>query len=722
VREGRSVTVADTAADEAFAPWRDAALERGYRSVTATPIRERGEVTGALTLYSGAEGSLVPEVVALVEQLAGDIGFALEAAQARAERDLANARLVESRDFLQTLFDSSSAAIFTLRPDGRVGEVWNPAAERLFGWPRSDVVGASLPIVDAEHQDEFMALREQVLSGQRIPQFEVSRVRHDGKPVQLSIAASPLRDAQGRVTGILAVAIDVSQRVRQERELRQLSAAVEQSPAAIVITDTSSRIEYVNPAFTRQTGYSREEALGRNPNMLKSGHHPPEFYSELYAALARGEEFRADMLNRRKDGTLYWERAALSTIVDAQGRARHYLGVKEDITGRREAEEMLRRTQEQLAQSQKLEAVGRLAGGVAHDFNNLLGVIIGHGELAEAALPAGDGTWRRLSQILDAARRAAELTRQLLAFSRRQVLEPRVVDLNAVVSETGDLLRRLIGEDVRLVTKLHPSLGRARVDPGQVSQILVNLAVNARDAMPRGGTLRIETENVWIEDGAGGLGPMRPGAYVQLVVADDGVGMEEPVRSRAFEPFFTTKPEGEGSGLGLSTVYGIVKQSGGYVWLESAPGAGATFTVELPRVDEPVDRPPARASGAHDGSGTVLVVEDQDSLRDLICEMLAESGYEVLSAADGPAALEASAGRAGPIDLLVTDVIMPGMNGRELLDRVRDARPAIRILFISGYTNDVIARSGARLEGTRLLEKPFGREGLLRAVRDALTA
>jgi PAS domain S-box-containing protein len=723
LREARTVCVADTSSDESFEPFRGPALERGFRSVTATPIRVRGEVAGVLALYSGEPGAPSSDVLPLIEQLAGDIGFAFEAREARRERDEAAARLAESRDFLQALVDSSSAAIFTLRPDGRVGEVWNPAAERMFGWRREEVVGAPLPIVDAEHQDEFRALREHVLEGQAIAQVEVGRVRRDGTPVELSVAASPLHDAEGRTTGVLAVALDVSERVRQESELRQLSAAVEQSPAAIVITDTRSRIEYVNRAFTLQTGWTREEVIGRNPSLLKSGHHPPEFYAALYAALARGDEYHAEMLNRRKDGTLFWERAAMSPIRDPRGRITHYLAVKEDITQRRESEAALRRTQEQLAQSQKLEAVGRLAGGIAHDFNNLLGVIIGHGELAEASFARHPDARRRLQQILDAARRAAGLTRQLLAFSRRQVLEPRVLDLNAVVAETGDLLRRLIGEDVSLVSELDPALGRVRVDPGQLSQILVNLAVNARDAMPRGGTLRVVTSNADVDEAfASAHEPIRPGRYVQLVVADTGVGMDEAVRSRAFEPFFTTKPEGEGSGLGLSTVYGIVKQSGGYVWLDSAPGRGATITIHLPRVDAPLDAPATPPPAGRRGSETVLVVEDQDSLRDLICEMLADAGYSVLAAADGLLALETSAGHPGPIDLLVTDVIMPGINGRELLDRVRDARPGLRALFISGYTNDAIARSGARIEGASLLEKPFGRDDLLRAVREALSA
>ena len=730
LREGRTVTVIDTAAAESFEPWREAASTRGYRSVAASPIRKGGEPTGVLVLYSGEPAVFEPQVLALVEKLASDVGLGLEAIDARREREEAATALAESRGFLETLVNSSSAAIFTLRPDGRVGEVWNPAAERLFGWSREEAIGRPAPFVPVDRQDEFRALRQRVLAGQLITDLEISRVRRDGSPVELRLAASPLRDPEGRVVAILAVALDATERkraeterVEAERTLRQLSAAVEQSPVAIMITDVSGTIEYVNPSFSRQTGYAREEVLGQNPRILKSGHHPPAFYADLYATLGRGQEWHGEMLNRRKNGELYWEYASISPIVDERGRARQYLAVKEDITERRRADEELRHTQERLLQSQKLEAVGRLAGGVAHDFNNLLGVIIGHGELAEAVLPAGHAVRDRLGQVLDAARRAGELTRQLLAFSRRQVLQPRVVDPNAVVVDLEKMLRRLIGEDVRLVTRLDPAVDRVRVDPGQMGQVLMNLAVNARDAMPRGGVLTIATSN-WEADDAYARAhrPMAPGPYVQILVSDDGCGMDEAVREHVFEPFFTTKPETAGSGLGLSTVYGIVKQSGGYIWIDSAPGRGSTITIHLPRVTDAIEGV-RRAGGGRPSGGTetILVVEDQDGLRDLICEMLRETGYEVLSAADGRDALSVAEAHAGPIHLLVTDVIMPGISGRELAERLRHGRAETRVLFVSGYTSDVIARSGALQEGTDLLEKPFGREALLRRVREALS-
>ena len=387
-----------------------------------------------------------------------------------------------------------------------------------------------------------------------------------------------------------------------------------------------------------------------------------------------------------------------------------------------EGQSTLRRAQERLVQSQRLEAVGRLAGGVAHDFNNLLGVIIGHAELARAAAADDQAVRARLEQVLGAAQRAAQLTRQLLAFSRRQVLEPRVLDLNSEVAELEPMLHRLIGDDVTLVMQLSPGLGRVRADPGQIGQVLLSLASNARDAMPNGGTLTIETRDVELDEAyAMEHVPLAPGSYVEVRVSDEGCGLDASVREHLFEPFFTTKPEGGGPGLGLSTVYGIVKQSGGYVWVESAPGRGATFTIQLPRAGGAVEPPVAPLAEPPDaGTATLLVVEDQDGLRSLICEILEDAGYRVLPAASGPAALAVSDAFREPIDLLVTDVIMPSMSGPQLIERLAEKRPHTRALLISGYTQDVIDRRGDSVERFALLRKPFTRADLLQQVRKTL--
>jgi two-component system cell cycle sensor histidine kinase/response regulator CckA len=378
---------------------------------------------------------------------------------------------------------------------------------------------------------------------------------------------------------------------------------------------------------------------------------------------------------------------------------------------------------EQIRQAQKAEAIGRLAGGIAHDFNNLLGVIGGYADLVLRELGAEDPRRHRVVQIRRAADRAAALTRQLLAFSRKQVLQPRVLDVGVVVSDLEEMLRRLIGEDIQVVVIKEPGLGHVRADPSQLEQVLLNLAANARDAMPSGGTLTIETANVDLGPVYVALHPgARPGRYVMLAISDTGVGMDAATLSRVFEPFFTTKELGRGTGLGLATVYGIVKQSEGCIWAYSEPGRGTTFKVYLPRADASLDdeplQPPAGPSPV--GTETVLVVEDEEALRSLIAEMLTCQGYQVVEAASPRAALEAAERGESPFDLVVTDLIMPGMSGRELGERLTALFPGLGVLYISGYTDDVVMRRGLLDPRMNFLQKPFTLDDLAQKVREAL--
>jgi signal transduction histidine kinase len=395
-----------------------------------------------------------------------------------------------------------------------------------------------------------------------------------------------------------------------------------------------------------------------------------------------------------------------------------------ETANRRLREQIVERekTEEGLRQFQRLEAVGRLAGGVAHDFNNLLGVILGQSEiLLDRSLE--DASIRGIEMIRKAAERGASLTRQLLAFSRQQVLESRIVDLNAVVTDLHSLLQRLIGEDIELVFRTDPKLGRVKADPGQLEQVIMNLAINARDAMPQGGKLTIATENAELDETYVDRHSMvQPGPYVVLVVSDNGCGMDAEILSHMFEPFFTTKELGKGTGLGLATVYGIVKQSGGYVWAYSEPGQGTSFKIYLPRVEAPADTPiPAEATGKPvRGSETILIVEDDDSLRELTGEFLQSSGYTVIEARRPDEALRISEQREGPIDFLLTDVIMPGMNGRQLAAQLASSRPKMKVLYISGYTDDAIMQHGLLEEGIAFLQKPYTRYALTRKVRDVL--
>jgi PAS domain S-box-containing protein len=563
------------------------------------------------------------------------------------------------------------------------------------------------------------------------------RVLETGEPlrqvVELSVGGSttfdvtlePRRDRDGSTSGVIGTAVDVTASREREARLRQLSRAIEEIPSSVIITDTAGTIEYVNARFTTQTGYSREEAVGQNVQMLRSGEHPPEVYSELEATVQTGREWRGELCHRRKNGEHYWESVSVAPLHAPDGQLTHFVSVYEDLTEKRAAERELNDARRQLLQSQKLEAVGRLAGGVAHDFNNLLNVIMGFTELLARDVGSHPRAQQRVDQIMKAARRAGGLTRQLLAFSRRQVLQPVVIDLNEVVADFEKMIRRLIGEDVELSVAAAAEPLPVKVDPGQMEQVLMNLCVNARDAMPRGGRLELGTARARLDHAyAASHGPVEPGDYVQLWVSDSGSGMDAKTQAHIFEPFFTTKAPGEGTGLGLSTVYGIVKQSGGYVWAYSEPGHGTTFRIYLPAVSsEAGSERPAEELAAGPVAGpdaSVLLVEDQEALREMIEEILGELGYRVEAAESGSAALELAETRERPVDLLLTDLVMPRMSGRELAEKLRERWPGLRVLYMSGYTADVVTRHGILEPGVQLLQKPFSSAELARRLREAL--
>jgi signal transduction histidine kinase len=408
---------------------------------------------------------------------------------------------------------------------------------------------------------------------------------------------------------------------------------------------------------------------------------------------------------------------------DDSGRPLRMMGICMDVTERKSTEEKLRQSENQLRQAQKMEAVGRVAGGVAHDFNNLLSVIIGYSDVSLEQLEPETELYKSIAQIKKAGECAASLTRQLLAFSRQQILEPQLLNLSTVVADVTKMLRRMIGENVNLTNVLCPVLRNVKADRGQIEQVLMNLAVNARDAMPQGGQLTIETANLELEEAYARLhAPFQPGQYVTLTVADTGCGIDPETQAHIFEPFFTTKEPGKGTGLGLATVYGVVKQSGGYIWVSSEPGQGTTFKIYLPTVDEPsgtgeLSELPLRSTK---GTETVLVVEDDEPIRNFICECLERQGYSVVSAGDPVEAVEAAERHKGMIQLMVTDVVMPGVSGRELAEQLAPRRPEMKVLFVSGYTDDAIVHYGVLEAGLAFLQKPFTRMGLAQKVREVL--
>ena len=499
-------------------------------------------------------------------------------------------------------------------------------------------------------------------------------------------------------------------------------ATFEQAAVGIAHVGTDGRFLRVNQRLCEKLGYTREELLARSFQEIT---HPADLQTDLenVRRMLAGEipAYSVDKRYIRKDGTAAWIALTVSLARDTEGRPKYFISVVEDIEPRRRAEEHETRLRTQLEQAQKMESVGRLAGGIAHDFNNLLTVIQGYGEMLSASLAGDEAQREQVQEILQAAGRATNLTRQLLAFSRRQVLETHVLDLGAVVADTEKMLRRLIGEDVEVVVVKPATLGRVKADPGQIEQVLVNLAVNSRDAMPGGGRLTLELADLTLDAPfATSHDSIPPGRYVVVAVRDTGSGMDAETLGHLFEPFFTTKEKGKGTGLGLATVFGIVKQSGGYVDVASAPGAGTTFRVYLPRTDAPRKtsgvRPPVFSLS---GSETVLLVEDEAAVRNLVRAVLERKGYVVLVAPDGAAALDLVDKHTGVIHVLLTDIVMPRMNGRDLAAAVRARRPSIKVIFMSGYTADVPTDLGTE-GGPVFLPKPFNEYALTSKLREVL--
>jgi PAS domain S-box-containing protein len=740
-----------------------------------------------------------------------------------------------SHALLLAVLEGMSDPVFVKDAEGRYLLI-NAASAAVFGRDRSEVIGTSPTDQFAGDAGRRVRESDSRVMREGVPSTEEETLPTAGGERTFLVSKAPYRDAAGRVIGVIGVAKDITDRKRADATIQRLLTAVEQSPAAVVITNVAGEIEYVNRKFSEITGHAQANVIGRNPRFLKSGLTPLPVYQDLWNTILSGSVWHGEFQNRRKNHALYWNRATISPVKDATGTVTHFVAIQEDVTEQKRAAEALlesearyravadatfdgillsrngtildanrgiteifgfqrddilgrmldqfvapesrievqrlfgatvegvfevvglrkdgskvrlecivrnsthegqparltalrdvsqrRLLEDQLRQSQKMEAVGRLAGGVAHDFNNLLTVITSYSQLVMEDMGAADPRRADLTEVQKAANGAATLTRQLLAFSRQQVLEPKVIDLDEVVAGAGKMLKRLIGEDIELVTALAPDLGAVKADPGQIEQVVMNLAVNARDAMPDGGKLTIETSNQELgQEYTEEHRLVPPGSYVLLSVSDTGTGMDEATQARLFEPFFTTKEQGKGTGLGLATVYGIVKQSGGFIWVYSELGQGTTFKVYLPRVDEAVSAPsaPAAPESLH-GTETILLAEDAAPVRSVAREVLRRHGYRVLTAADGRTALELAGTHPGPIDLLITDVIMPEMSGRQVADRLKERLPKLKVLFVSGYTDDAIVRHGILEPGIAFLQKPFSPESLARKVREVLDA
>ncbi|MCX6893986.1 MAG: PAS domain S-box protein [Verrucomicrobia bacterium] len=708
IREDRTYVCNDFFTDPHTAPWHAAAARAGFAASIAVPIRSGGAVCGALTVYGLEKNFFGPKEIALMEEAAMDIGFALSHLDEEQRRRQAEAE----REQYFRFFMTSSDLMCIADPHGAFLKT-NPAFSETLGFSEGELIAK--PFLDFVHPDDRQPTRDEMARQLRIgfsANFENRYLCKDGTVRWLSWRA--VYNQEEKLT--YAIARDITARKQTEEVNQRLATAVEQAAETIVIADIEGNILYVNPAFEKSTGYSRREALGRNPRLLKSGRQDAAFYQTLWDTLAHGEVWHGHFSNRRKDGTIYEEDATISPIHNPDGKIISYVAVKRDIT----REQQLER---QVIEVQKMEAVGQLAGGVAHDYNNILAA----GMMQLGILLADPNLTPELRHALENLKagtdRAANLTRQLLMFSRRQAMQIRPVELNHLLEEEIKMLRRLLGEHIELM--IPPPSGPAWIeaDPGMMEQIIMNLCINARDAMPKGGRLTVGIRTVDFTAATAPANPeARTGKFVCLSVADTGCGMSDVVRRRIFEPFFTTKEVGKGTGLGLATVYGIVKQHNGWVEVESEVGQGSEFRVYLPANPNAA---PATAAGPSakikGGSETVLVVEDETDVRASVVLCLKYAGYRVCEATNGPEALAQWREHAGQINLLLTDMIMPGgMTGLELAEAFQKLKPALPVIIASGYSNEIV-RSGIPVRpGYSYLPKPCDAIALTNAVRKAL--
>ena len=631
-------------------------------------------------------------------------------------------RLFEREELFQLITENVADMIAVVDMEGH--RLYNsPSYNKVLGYTEEELKGSSS--FEQIHADDRNRVREAGMEARAtgIGRPLEYRMRHkDGTWRVLESRASVIRSRSGEPESLVIVNRDITERKEAEESLRLSESGfrsmIEDAPYGIYRADIDGRLLRANPALQKILGYKKLDEL-LNVSLPKDIFRNPSDFGGLKELLESASEFKdVEVELKRRDGAPITVRCSGRKVKEEHQGKPCFDVFAEDVTERRILERQLR-------MAGKMEAVGRLSGGIAHDFNNLLGVIIGYSQVLKRKLDSASDLFEPVIEIEKAGHRATALTRQLLAFSRQQILTPSILNVNDLVLDMAKMLPRLLGEDIAISTSLHPELEVVKADQGQIEQVIMNLAVNARDAMPEGGTLRIETANVefdqayaWQHAGA------KPGHYVMLAVVDSGTGIDPDTLTHIFEPFFTTKEVGKGTGLGLATVYGVVKQSGGYIWVDSQPGKGASFQIFLPRVDKPAAEVTAMTPFVETmgGSETILLVEDSEPLRKLTKSFLESHGFRVLVAQDGEEALQLEGRHSGRIHLLLTDVVMPGMNGRALAERVLPRQSGMRVLYISGYTDSFVARHGVLEQGMVLLHKPFTEEVLIRKVREVLDA
>jgi PAS domain S-box-containing protein len=700
-----------------------------FEETVKTGIGQRAEFR---MISENGDVRLIESQGNVIRGMEGEIKNVIVVSRDITDREKIERALHDSEVRLDSILKSIPDVIYRLDPKGRITFISN--AVLRYGYTPESLLGKN--ILDLVHPDDkkkaVYRVNERRTGERRTKSFEIRLLTSEGREVLFEDRSEPvsmqpvfLLEAEGiyatdqprskTFLGTQGIARDITERKKTEDEMTILAQALRCISESVCVTDLDNTIIFVNDAFLATYGYDREELLGKPISIVRGQENSDNQYDEILPASMKGG-WKGEIINRKKDGTEFPIHLSTAVIYEQSGFPIALIGVATDITDRKHLET-------QLQQSQKLEAIGKLAGGVAHDFNNLLTVIQGYSELLLAKINANDPIAEQIKQINHAASRAESLTRQLLAFSRKQIMQPRIIDVNKLVHDMRDMLQRLIGADIEININLGRQLGKIKADRGQIEQVIMNLAVNARDAMKKGGKLIIESKNTIIDEVFVRNYPEAvSGPYVCLSLKDTGLGMDEETQAHIFEPFFTTKDKGEGTGLGLATVYGIIKQSGGYIYVESELSKGSTFNLYFPRVDGPLDSD-VKATVADNkltGNETILVVEDQDEVRQLILESLNFYGYHVLESPHGGSALLTCEQNPGKIDLIISDLVMPQMNGQELVKRLKSLQPQMKVMFISGYSEEMFSERHTLDPDILFLQKPFTPLEMLRKVREVL--
>ena len=713
----QQVIVSDISTDPLWAPFKDLALLHNIQACWSTPLfNSDGTVLGTFAVSHHHPGTPSPRDFELIATASHIISIAIR--HCKAEESLKKSVALH-----MATIESSAEGILVVDLDGTWVSV-NTKFTELWQVPQEIIDSGSdekaQAFFNSQVQDsETFAAKVAAICDH--PENEVSDVVHmkDGRILELYYMPHRLGE---HIVGRIWSFRDITARKQREEHNLIQTAALEATAHAVMITDRNGIIIWINPAFTECTGYSLDEAVGQSTRLLRSGDEDDAFYKNMWETIFRGDVWKGTIINRKKDGSLYPEEQTITPVSNANGAITHFISVKQDITERKKAEEEKERIQSHLLQSQKIEAVGRLAGGIAHDFNNLLTSILGFSELAMESISEDHPARNDIEEIIRAGDSASQLTHQLLAFSRNEVLEQEVLNVTDVVAGMEKMLQRTLGEDITLGSTLSLSVGSIKANRGQLEQVIMNLAVNARDAMPKGGRLNLQTYQTTLSKEKAREQPdIFPGIFSVLSVRDFGSGIPTDITEHIFEPFFTTKGL-KGTGLGLSTVYGIVTLYGGFITVDSELGKGTEFKVYFPTVSQEANRSSEHLSTVSGGTETILVVEDQASVRRLASRFLRSLGYEIIEARDPGLAQDIFAMSQQPIDLVLTDVIMPGMAGPDLVDALIKQKNSFKVLYMTGFSEEKLSAHGIESDDSVILQKPFSRDALARKVRDVLDA